>query len=87
MGFTYYGKCYFCGQDTYITSTPIGGMRLCEECLKGIGELFLDFIEMAKEGGRWGELTTKEIIPKMLGVISKTGEGEYLFIKENSYFV
>lgn len=39
---------------------------------------------MAKEGGGWGELPTKEIIPKMLGVISKIGEGEYLFIKENS---
>ncbi len=36
MVFTYYGNCYYCGQDTYITSTPVGGMRLCEECLRGV---------------------------------------------------
>ncbi|MGQ3683922.1 MAG: hypothetical protein ACUBOA_02725 [Candidatus Loosdrechtia sp.] len=82
--FNYYGKCYWCNNEAYILSKPIAGIRVCEQCMSMIGELFLECVSMSKEEDKWDDMTTREIIPKLWELMRYIGIGEYYLIKENS---
>lgn len=82
--FNYYGNCYYCNNETYILSKPLAGIRVCEKCMAMLGEFFLESLEMSKEENKWDDMPTREIIPKVLGLLPYIGIGEHDFIKDNS---
>ncbi|TLD41696.1 MAG: hypothetical protein QY317_10065 [Candidatus Jettenia caeni] len=82
MEFTYYGECYRCKERSSITSVPLGGIRICQECLLKIGELFLEVVGSSKIRNDWENLSMDEIIPKILNICFNSGLGTYLMFKE-----
>ena len=83
MEFNYNGVCYFCKEGKNINKIPIGGIRLCRECLCEVGAVFLEFIGHSKERNDWEDLSTQEIIGKVLNIIYNSGYGTFYMLAQD----